>query len=215
VEFTDSGPGVQEASRVFDPFYTTKPVGKGTGLGLSICYGIVTEHGGTIRVRNQPHRGASFTIELPLRVATAPHIEEPSSDPGERSGLILCIDSDASILKLVDEVLGGQGHQVHAARNSKEVRAILSINSNSTSCWWPAKTAELSLGKNLTEWLIEYRPSIAQRMIRMHAAGLQNGGMVEKAGQLGALKKPLDRVKLLNAVTAALSARVHATAIER
>ena len=66
VEFTDSGPGVQEASRVFDPFYTTKPVGKGTGLGLSICYGIVTEHGGSIRVRNLPHRGASFTIELPL-----------------------------------------------------------------------------------------------------------------------------------------------------
>jgi len=45
VEFKDSGPGVKDASRVFDPFYTTKPVGKGTGLGLSICYGIVTEHG--------------------------------------------------------------------------------------------------------------------------------------------------------------------------
>ena len=60
VEFTDSGPGVQDPSRVFDPFYTTKPVGKGTGLGLSICYGIITEHGGTIHVRNVPSRGASF-----------------------------------------------------------------------------------------------------------------------------------------------------------
>src|SRR5256884_412550 len=48
IEFTDSGPGVKDASKVFDPFYTTKPVGKGTGLGLSICYGIITEHGGTI-----------------------------------------------------------------------------------------------------------------------------------------------------------------------
>ncbi|HME13542.1 MAG TPA: PAS domain S-box protein [Candidatus Acidoferrum sp.] len=67
VEFTDSGPGVQDASKVFDPFYTTKPVGKGTGLGLSICYGIVTEHGGTIRVRNVPPRGASFRIELPRK----------------------------------------------------------------------------------------------------------------------------------------------------
>ena len=56
VEFTDSGPGVKEPSRVFDPFYTTKPVGKGTGLGLSICYGIVTEHGGTITVRNPSAR---------------------------------------------------------------------------------------------------------------------------------------------------------------
>jgi len=67
VEFTDSGPGVQDPSKVFDPFYTTKPVGKGTGLGLSICYGIVTEHGGTVRVKNVPPRGASFRIELPMR----------------------------------------------------------------------------------------------------------------------------------------------------
>jgi PAS domain S-box-containing protein len=65
VEFVDSGPGVKDASRVFDPFYTTKPVGKGTGLGLSICYGIITEHGGQIRVRNVPPRGACFTIEIP------------------------------------------------------------------------------------------------------------------------------------------------------
>ncbi len=65
VEFVDSGNGVRDPSRVFDPFYTTKPVGKGTGLGLSICYGIVTEHGGQIRVRNIPGKGACFTIELP------------------------------------------------------------------------------------------------------------------------------------------------------
>jgi PAS domain S-box-containing protein len=78
VEFTDSGPGVKDPSRVFDPFYTTKPVGKGTGLGLSICYGIVTEHGGTITVRNVPPHGASFRIKLPglpaapATVSTAP-----------------------------------------------------------------------------------------------------------------------------------------------
>jgi len=69
IEFSDSGPGVQDPSRVFDPFYTTKPVGKGTGLGLSICYGIITEHGGGIRVKNGlgSGRGATFTIELPCR----------------------------------------------------------------------------------------------------------------------------------------------------
>lgn len=83
VEFTDSGPGVQEASRVFDPFYTTKPVGKGTGLGLSICYGIVTEHGGTIRVRNLAHRGASFTIELPLGLAATPKDEAVQEEPSQ------------------------------------------------------------------------------------------------------------------------------------
>jgi two-component system NtrC family sensor kinase len=81
-EFTDSGPGVKDASRVFDPFYTTKPVGKGTGLGLSICYGIITEHGGRILVKNGPQRGATFRIELPLPSRTqAPEAAGVSSTP--------------------------------------------------------------------------------------------------------------------------------------
>ena len=66
IEFTDNGPGVKSPHRVFDPFYTTKPVGKGTGLGLSICYGIVKEHGGEIEVRNENGGGATFAITLPL-----------------------------------------------------------------------------------------------------------------------------------------------------
>jgi two-component system NtrC family sensor kinase len=79
IEFVDSGPGVKDSSKVFDPFYTTKPVGKGTGLGLSICYGIITEHGGQIRVRNLPPRGACFTIELPC-LAIAATSELPSAE---------------------------------------------------------------------------------------------------------------------------------------
>src|SRR5260221_14308140 len=71
VEFKDSGPGVKDASRVFDPFYTTKPVGKGTGLGLSICYGIISEHGGSIGVSNTQPSGACFTIELPYQRVAA------------------------------------------------------------------------------------------------------------------------------------------------
>jgi signal transduction histidine kinase len=65
LEFCDNGPGALEPERVFDPFYTTRPVGKGTGLGLSACYGIVQEHQGRIVCRNQPDGGASFRIELP------------------------------------------------------------------------------------------------------------------------------------------------------
>jgi len=68
MQLTDSGPGVKDPARVFDPFYTTKPVGKGTGLGLSIWYGSITEHGGTIRVKNSHPRGACFRIELPLQL---------------------------------------------------------------------------------------------------------------------------------------------------
>jgi signal transduction histidine kinase len=65
IQFADTGPGMLEPDRVFDPFYTTRPVGQGTGLGLSACYGIIQEHGGKITCRNRTEGGAVFVIELP------------------------------------------------------------------------------------------------------------------------------------------------------
>ena len=76
IQFADSGPGLQVPERVFDPFYTTKPVGKGTGLGLSATYGVIQDHKGQITCCNRPEGGAIFEIRLPaLRigaVASAP-----------------------------------------------------------------------------------------------------------------------------------------------
>ena len=67
--FADDGPGIREENirHLFDPFFTTKEVGKGTGLGLSICHGIVTEHGGQIYAESESKKGATFTLELPVK----------------------------------------------------------------------------------------------------------------------------------------------------
>ena len=72
VLFSDTGPGLKEPQRVFDPFYTTKPVGKGTGLGLSICFGIIQEHAGRILCYNRQEGGAVFRVELPAVLAAFP-----------------------------------------------------------------------------------------------------------------------------------------------
>lgn len=67
-EISDTGTGVAPEifDRIFDPFFTTKPTGKGTGLGLAIAHGIVSEHGGTITVRNRAEgTGAVFIVHLP------------------------------------------------------------------------------------------------------------------------------------------------------
>jgi two-component system, NtrC family, sensor kinase len=68
VEIEDNGVGIprSEQSKIFDPFYTTKPPGRGTGLGLSICYGIVEDHRGRIEVDSQPGRGSIFRVFLPV-----------------------------------------------------------------------------------------------------------------------------------------------------
>ena len=72
VQFADSGPGLRDPERVFDPFYTTKPVGKGTGLGLSATYGVIQDHKGQITCYNRPEGGAAFEIRLPVLKVTAP-----------------------------------------------------------------------------------------------------------------------------------------------
>jgi signal transduction histidine kinase len=75
VEFSDSGPGMADPERVFDPFYTTKPVGKGTGLGLSATYGVVQEHQGHISCSNHPHGGAVFTLRFPAAAQAAAAVQ--------------------------------------------------------------------------------------------------------------------------------------------
>jgi signal transduction histidine kinase len=69
IKFIDTGSGLKDPRRVFEPFYTTKPVGKGVGLGLSTCYGIVRQHGGEIDCQNRPEGGAVFRLVLPATVA--------------------------------------------------------------------------------------------------------------------------------------------------
>ncbi len=71
LEFRDEGPGLAEPERVFDPFYTTKPVGKGTGLGLSAAYGVIQEHGGQITAENRAGGGAVIAVMLPAAVTPA------------------------------------------------------------------------------------------------------------------------------------------------
>ncbi len=72
----DNGPGMtaEQMGQIFNPFYTTKPVGEGTGLGLSIADGIIREHGGQIRVTSAPGEGTAFTVEIPV-------VEPPAADP--------------------------------------------------------------------------------------------------------------------------------------
>jgi two-component system NtrC family sensor kinase len=67
VDVIDTGIGIptENLPKIFEPFFTTKEVGRGTGLGLAVCYGILTEHGGTLDVQSSVGYGTTFTITLP------------------------------------------------------------------------------------------------------------------------------------------------------
>jgi CheY-like chemotaxis protein len=216
IEFTDSGPGVKDPSRVFDPFYTTKPVGKGTGLGLSICYGIITEHGGTIQVRNVPGRGACFTIELPCQPVTAAgsSSDAPKTDSG-RSANILLVDHDESVLEAVSTFLRGRDHRVHAARNMEDARAVLEQQT------FDVVIADLQIadganGSGLESWLAQNKPALSRKLIWMCAVAPSEGAG-ERVGDNNSriLQKPFRVSELLAAVDELLLDRMDAAPSRR
>jgi CheY-like chemotaxis protein len=215
IEFTDSGPGVKDASRVFDPFYTTKPVGKGTGLGLSICYGIVSEHGGTIRVRNVPPRGASFTIEVPYqptKPAKAPEAGQAAEQV--RDGRILLMDHDDSVVETVRAILLEREHEVETAKTAADAMALLEKRA------FDLVLADLDLsgtaGSNiLYDWILARRPGLAKRCLWMRGvAPLGREPQEGPRNQSKVLQKPFKAAELLAAVDELLGS-VHATPVER
>ena len=115
VSIGDNGPGIpdDQRDRIFNPFFTTKPVGQGTGLGLSLTDGIVREHGGRIRVESAPGAGATFIVELPL---VGPHIETVVEEAGVASlrRAVLVVSADATVTDR-SRVLEDDGHDVAVA----------------------------------------------------------------------------------------------------
>ena len=85
VEFRDTGCGFppEDASRIFEPFYTTKGPGKGTGLGLSICKDIIEKYGGSITARNVPEGGSIFAVRLPLTDAVLKRKDQDDNDQSQ------------------------------------------------------------------------------------------------------------------------------------
>lgn len=91
LDVEDTGEGItpENQSRLFTPFFTTKPPGKGTGLGLSIVYGIIKMHRGQIQVASQPGRGTTFQIHLPIKQVEITLTDSTVPEGGGRDALNL------------------------------------------------------------------------------------------------------------------------------
>jgi PAS domain S-box-containing protein len=120
----DTGAGMPPdvLARVFEPFYTTKPVGKGTGLGLSQVHGFANQSGGAVTVSSEPGRGTVVTIYLP-RSASA-----ESADAGERiassgdltQGTVLVVEDRRDVAEVTSSLLEQLGYRVVRAENAAE-----------------------------------------------------------------------------------------------
>jgi signal transduction histidine kinase len=125
---TDTGSGMSPSTlaRVFEPFYTTKPVGEGTGLGLATVYGIVKQSRGYIWVYSEPGLGTTVKVYLPLTdtAERAPREPQQREIPGGRE-TVLVVEDDAMVRQLARRVLEELGYSVLEADSGSEALMLL------------------------------------------------------------------------------------------
>ena len=123
ITVADSGPGIpaELRKRVFEPYFTTKPIGIGTGVGLAVSLGIVEAHGGTLSVDCPPDGGAVFRIVLPVgSVGPAGADAGPQGAPSAQRCRILVVDDEAEIREALTQILTEARHRVVTASSGRE-----------------------------------------------------------------------------------------------
>jgi len=133
---TDTGCGIppELKKRIFEPFFTTKRVGEGTGLGLATVYGIVEQHGGTIRVHSEVGQGATFMIHLPAvnGTAEAEGISQSESTQGGTETILLAED-EPMVRNIAVRILESAGYTVLVASDGREALRLFEENREAIS----------------------------------------------------------------------------------
>jgi CheY-like chemotaxis protein len=162
---SDTGTGMTDEvkARLFEAFFTTKPLGKGTGLGLATCQTIVQQSGGHIGVDSEVGKGTTFKIyfprvEQPLDVAARPFPTGPLSRGTET---LLIVEDEPSVRHLARSVLEAQGYEVLSAPNGQDALHVAREHKGSpirlvvTDVIMP-----LMGGKVMAEWLKTTYPGL-------------------------------------------------------
>ncbi|WP_298818643.1 histidine kinase N-terminal 7TM domain-containing protein [Chloroflexus sp.] len=123
----DTGIGIDAAilPHLFEPYFTTKPIGKGSGLGLAICDGIVTQHGGFFAVESQPNAGSCFTVALPAIAREAIPLDDEQPTVAQNVDYtghetILLVEDEPEVRQSAARLLREQGYTVLEATHAQE-----------------------------------------------------------------------------------------------
>ena len=199
-DISDTGKGIapEVLPRVFEPFFTTKDFGAGSGLGLSMVYGFIRQSGGNIRILSTPGQGTNVRFILPRVPAPAPttsptpSASAPAAPPG---GLVLLVEDEPEVRKVIRQQLTELGHPVLEAGNGLEALTLLEA----------VDAIQLLISDTLMPGLDGRELSRRARVLRprlpiLLITGYATGDGADQAPDAPTLHKPFDRAALAAAL---------------
>ena len=191
----DTGTGMppEVIAHVFEPFYTTKPIGQGTGLGLSMIFGFAQQSGGQVHIHSRVGEGTSVSLFLPRHHGAAAHDEltpgQATLEVAKHGETVLLVDDESTVRMLLADVLGELGYTVIEAADSaaglKLLRSDVHIDLLVTDVGLPGGMN----GRQMAEAGMELRPHLKTLFITGYAENAVMGYGQLQAG-MGVLTKP-------------------------
>lgn len=161
VEDTGSGMSPEVLEKIFDPFYTTKPIGSGTGMGLSISHGIIEKHNGCLIVDSTPRQGSVFSIYWPVLESIPDAANELiAEDLPTGNERILLIDDEESLAHSVSDFLMAHGYSVTTQINSRKALDLFKDNAEQFDLVITDQTMPNLTGVELATQLLNIKPEL-------------------------------------------------------
>jgi signal transduction histidine kinase/CheY-like chemotaxis protein len=189
----DSGEGIPAdiLPHIFEPFYTTKPVGEGTGLGLAQAYGIVKQHDGHIDAHSVVGEGTTFHIYLPAQLPITEAVNMPDFSPeimgsGEK---LLLVEDDYSTRAAMKTLLEDSNYRVLVAANGQEALSIYEQEGETIALVISDMVMPEMGGVELYQTLVGQRPEVKMLFITGHPVIEDDQSMLE-SGNVHWLQKP-------------------------
>ena len=204
----DSGRGIPDElqSRIFEPFFSTKPFGKATGLGLPVVYGIVTQASGAIRLHSAPGKGTEFhiylprvgSVEVPIPADAGTQAATPS--PGVR---IMLVDDEALILRPTHKLLESLGHSVVPSNSPLEAIRLFKEHHEEIDLLISDVAMPDMSGPRLLAKLREIKPDLKCIFMSGHSADHLHQGDL-RGLNAGFIQKPFTKADLAEAIATML-----------
>jgi PAS domain S-box-containing protein len=200
---SDTGEGIpaEVLPHIFEPFYTTKPLGEGTGLGLAQVYGIIKQHDGYIDVESETSQGASFTIYLPALdempvLESSVHTEISQTGTGET---IMVVEDDAANRAAIAEILESIGYNVVQLQDGQKALQSLEKDDGAIRLIVSDVVMPNLGGKELYEAVTTQYPDIQMILITGYPLGHGTQRLFDRR-KVNWLQKPVDSETLSQAV---------------